>query len=84
MVVAGKKNGQPRTITYEIIDGYDEKNRLTGMQRTTAFSGSIVAQMLARGEIGPGIHRQEISVPTDRFLRELGRSGISCQETTSS
>jgi lysine 6-dehydrogenase len=84
VAVAGKKNGQPRTITYDIIDGYDEKNRLTGMQRTTAFSGSIIAQMLARGEIGPGIHRQEISVPTDRFLRELGRSGISCQETTSS
>ncbi len=84
VIVAGRKNGKPRTITYDITDWYDEKNGLSGMQRTTAFSGSIMAQMLARGEVGPGVHRQEISVPTDRFLAELSRSGISCQETTSS
>ncbi len=82
VIVAGKKKGKPLTITYEIIDWYDEKNGLSGMQRTTAFSGSIIAQMLARGEIGPGVHRQEISVPTDRFLAELNRSGVPYQEMT--
>jgi lysine 6-dehydrogenase len=81
VILGGEKDGRPRTVTYEIIDPYDEKNQLTGMQRTTAFSGSIVAQMLARGEIGPGVHRQEISVPTDRFLEELARSGVNCRET---
>ena len=38
-------------LRYDIIDRYDEATGLSAMMRTTAFPASIVALMMARGQI---------------------------------
>jgi lysine 6-dehydrogenase len=55
------------------------------MQRTTSFPASIIAQMMARGEIPEkGAIPQERSVPPDTFVKELAARNIKIMMTTSS
>lgn len=73
----GEVEGRERTLTYTIIDHCDKEAGLTAMQRTTAFPASIVAQMMASGEIDErGVVTQEQVVPTGRFLEELEKRDI--------
>ena len=47
------------------------------MMRTTAFPASIIAQMMARGEIKEkGAIPQERAVPPDKFVAELMKRNI--------
>jgi lysine 6-dehydrogenase len=73
----GTLEGRQRTIEYTIIDHCDKATGLTAMQRTTALPASIVAQMIATGEIGSkGATPGEMVIPTGRFLEELDTRGI--------
>ncbi len=70
--VEGRKKGKNLKEIFEIIDLYDEKNALSAMQRTTSFPVSIIAQMLAAGQISEkGVVPQEISVPKKEYVAEL-------------
>ena len=73
----GTVEGRERTLTYTIIDHCDKEAGLTAMQRTTAFHASIIAQMMASGEIDErGVVPQEQVVPTVRFFEELEKRDI--------
>jgi lysine 6-dehydrogenase len=75
----GRRAGESKTETlrYYIIDRFDERTGLSAMQRTTAFPASIIAQMMARGEIHEkGAIPQERCVPTEAFVRELAARKI--------
>lgn len=66
-------------ISYQLIDYYDPKTRLSAMMRTTAFPISIIAQMLCRGDVTGGRYgalRQELHIPSIIFLNELKSRGI--------
>lgn len=47
--VEGKKEGSDLVTNYEMVDYYDEENRVTSMAKTTGYTAAIVARMLARG-----------------------------------
>ncbi len=49
--LAGEKNKEKTTHSYELIDFYDKQRDITAMSRTTAYPCSIVAQMIARGDV---------------------------------
>jgi len=70
-----------RRLRFDIIDSQDEETGLSAMMRTTAFPASIVAQMMARGDIeATGAIPQERCVPTDIFMRELAQRKINVRE----
>lgn len=72
-------------LRYYIIDRFDERTGLSAMQRTTAFPASIIAQMMARGEIvEKGAIPQERCVPPDSFVRELAARNIQIMIETAS
>lgn len=80
---SGISSGQQRTLVYDIIDCYDEEAGLSAMMRTTAFPASIVAQMMASGDIpNPGAVPQERCVPTDKFIAALAKRNIHLVEYT--
>jgi lysine 6-dehydrogenase len=73
----GQAEGKGKRLRYDIIDRFDERTGLSAMMRTTAFPASIIAQMMARGEITEkGAIPQELSVPPDAFLAELVKRNI--------
>jgi lysine 6-dehydrogenase len=74
---AGKKVGETRRLRYDIVDKQDEKTGLSAMMRTTAFPASIIAQMMARGDVlTRGATPQEKAIEADSFVGELGRRDI--------
>ncbi len=74
-----------QSLRYDIIDRYDERTGLSAMMRTTAFPASIIAQMMARGDITKtGAIPQERCVPPARFVAELARRNIKISESIQS
>jgi lysine 6-dehydrogenase len=66
-----------RVLAFEMVDYFDSRLEMTAMMRTTAWPASIVLQMLASGVIKKrGAIKQELDVPADVFLKEMGRRGI--------
>ena len=68
---------EPATLTYDIVDRLDETTGLSAMMRTTAFPASIIAQMMAHGDVSRrGAIPQEIAIDPDKFVAELARRNI--------
>jgi len=81
VLVEGVKGGKPAKAGFEVVDHMDEKNGITSMMRTTAYSLAITAQMQVRGELGaPGACTPDECVPAEKYLAALGRRGIQVKE----
>ena len=81
-VFRGTEGGRGKTVTSDLVIERDLKSGLFGMSLGVGYPASIVAQMLARGEIGePGLLNPLQHVPDGRFLEELSGRGIRVTET---
>ena len=76
----GEKDGRLRRYKIEMVDRYDNVLGFTSMARTTAFTGAIVARMIARGDLkakGWLTPEQVIAGPLfDNLVRELAKVNI--------
>ena len=73
----GTDGGQQRRLFYDVVDRFDNSTGLSAMMRTTAFPASIIAQMMARGDVARrGATPQESVIDPERFVAELERRGI--------
>jgi lysine 6-dehydrogenase len=81
VLVRVKFAGGGKRLRYDIIDRHDAKTGLSAMMRTTAFPASIVALMMARGQIEKkGALPQERCVPPALFMQELAKRNIVVEE----
>jgi saccharopine dehydrogenase-like NADP-dependent oxidoreductase len=82
----GERKGRPRRYRIEMVDRYDERLEFTSMARTTAFTGAIVARMIARGDLatqGLLTPEQVITGPLFHSLvAELAAAGVQFDMTT--
>lgn len=77
----GKISGKTRCLRFDIVDKFDEKTNLSAMMRTTAFPASIIAQMMAKGDVNMrGVTPQEKAIDAGKFVRELKRRNIEIKE----
>jgi lysine 6-dehydrogenase len=78
--VLGEAGGRPARRAAEMVDRFDVRTGLTSMARTTSFTASSVARMLARGELtGTGVQHPEqlVAGPRfDRLLADLAAHGV--------
>ncbi len=72
--------GKKEKIEYELVDYFDEKNKMSAMQRTTGYPVSIIAQMMVNNEIEKGVFPPELCVPGEKFLSELSKRSIEVKE----
>jgi lysine 6-dehydrogenase len=73
--------GDGRRLRYDIVDKLDPATGMSAMMRTTAFPASIIAQMMARGEVNMrGATPQEIAIDPARFVDELTRRNIEIKQ----
>lgn len=80
--VAGKKDGVSKKVRYDIVDKLDEATGLSAMMRTTAFPASIIAQMMASGDVlMRGATPQENAIDSAKFVDELARRNINIKTT---
>ncbi|CAN5697682.1 saccharopine dehydrogenase C-terminal domain-containing protein [soil metagenome] len=77
---AGIKNSERKNLRSDIVDKFDETTGLSAMMRTTAFPASIIAQMMAKGEVlMRGATPQEIAIDAEKFIAELDRRNIKIE-----
>ena len=78
VTVKGKKAGAAKSISYELVDFYDDERGISAMMRTTGYSLSITGQMQARGEVQPpGVHTPDECIPAEKYIAELQKRGIN-------
>lgn len=82
--LVGKKDGETKRLRYDIVDKQDEATGMSAMMRTTAFPASIIAQMMASGDVlSRGATPQEKAIDPDKFIAELKRRNIQIDITGS-
>ncbi len=83
VICRGRREGRTSEaveVQVDHMDFYDPKTRFTAMERTTGFSASIVAILLAQKKIKPGAHTPERAVPLDAFMRALAQRDFQLME----
>lgn len=79
----GTQGGKTSKLRYDIVDKHDSATGLSAMMRTTAFPASIIAQMMASGDVlKRGATPQEEAIDTDRFVSELEKRNINIRVYT--
>jgi lysine 6-dehydrogenase len=77
-VIARSETGE---FVYDMVDRYDDREKVTSMGKTTGYTASIVAQMVGSGRIkGKGTLAPEKAVEgplVESLLSELGRRGVN-------
>ena len=76
VVVDGAIDGASRTVTYEMVDYYDQDQEITAMMRTTGYSLGVTAYMQAAGLIPKGVHTPSECVPAEMYIQQLANRGI--------
>ena len=76
----GKKDGKDVVITVEVVDYYDEETGFTAMERMTGWHAGIVAELIARGEIAPGVLPLEKSITQGRIVEKMQQRGFKITE----
>ena len=80
--LVGKSGGSAKKLRYDIVDKHDDATGLSAMMRTTAFPASIIAQMMASGDVlTRGATPQEKAIDPDKFVAELSRRNIVIKES---
>jgi saccharopine dehydrogenase-like NADP-dependent oxidoreductase len=80
-VFSGIKDGRPKTLKTSLIIERDLKSGLYGMSLGVGFPASIVAQMIASGEISKkGVLNPALDVPYAPFMAALAERGIVVTE----
>ena len=75
---AGVKGGKEERVIQHVIDYRDLETGFTAMNRTVGYTASIMAQMIARGEISlRGVLSPLYDVPYGKFIEELSYRGIT-------
>lgn len=83
--VSGIKDGNRLAFGYRVLEYYDHEKDVSAMARTTAYTASIVAGLLANGDIqDEGIVTMEKLGANhdlvDKIFSELGKRGVNIEE----
>jgi len=83
--VKGEKDGREILYTYDMVDRYDNEERVTSMAKTTSYTAAIVARMMAKGEIDLTGYVEPVRVirgeKMDELLAALDARGVKITKT---
>ncbi|WP_330949700.1 saccharopine dehydrogenase family protein [Virgibacillus sp. MG-45] len=81
VVVSGEKNGEQKTYAYEMTTYKDREHNVTAMARATANTISVVAQMIANGDITKrGVYPPEQIVPGALYMEQMAKRNVVIHE----
>ena len=85
IIVQGKKEEKRLCYTYDLLDYYDKKEKVTSMSRTTGFPCAIMARLVAQGEFQyPGVCPPEYIGKEhkvyQKVMRELEKRNVLYKE----
>ncbi|MFQ6068385.1 MAG: saccharopine dehydrogenase family protein [Candidatus Bathyarchaeia archaeon] len=81
--VSGEKDSDKTKHTYRLVYKHHEKYGVSALAYLTGMPMSIIAQMLAKGEImKKGVLPAELAVEPEPFFVELAKRGVKILETS--
>jgi lysine 6-dehydrogenase len=84
VIVSGLKDIKEVSYTYEMICYKNNKENVTAMARSTAYTISVVAQMITKGVINKrGVFPPEQVVPGQTYIEEMEKRGVMITEKIS-
>lgn len=83
VVVRGKRGGETVSVTYEVVDFYDEETGVTAMMRTTGYGLATIAWLQATGTVEPGVWTPAECVAADDYITALSACGIRIERRES-
>ncbi|PIC64771.1 saccharopine dehydrogenase [Sporosarcina sp. P13] len=84
VIVSGTKEGQSKTVTFNMITEKDQSTNETAMALATANTISVVAQMIGNGVITKrGAYPPEQIVPGNLYIEEMKKRGVIIEEQSS-
>ncbi|MCH4826116.1 MAG: saccharopine dehydrogenase NADP-binding domain-containing protein [Planococcus sp. (in: firmicutes)] len=82
VMVSGVKAGEEVTYEYNMVTIKDQETGVTAMARATAYTISVVAQMIGKGIIDKrGAYPPEMIVPGEEYIAEMAKRGVEIKET---
>jgi lysine 6-dehydrogenase len=82
VLLQGEREGKQRTLSFDLIDFYQENDNISAMMRMTAFPTSVIAQFIVRGAMTErGVRTPEQCVPLEPLLDELRHRNINIVPT---
>jgi len=72
----GERGHARETVRFELVDRFDESTGFAAMERLTGWHAAIMTEMIAKGEIPPGVHPLERAVSQLRVLEEIEARGL--------
>ncbi len=72
----GRKAGQPAAAVVQLVDRYDAETGFSSMERTTGWHASIMAALVARGDVPRGAVPVEVGLAGHVFVEEARRRGF--------
>ncbi|WKA57982.1 saccharopine dehydrogenase C-terminal domain-containing protein [Planococcus shenhongbingii] len=82
VLVSGTKGEEDLTYEYNMITIKDAETGVTAMARATAYTISVIAQMIGNGTIDKrGAYPPELVVPGDEYINEMTKRGVQIKET---
>lgn len=77
----GRRGDTEGTLTYTLVDRFDEASGLSAMQRCTGFPAAEAAVLLAGRHVeGGGVGAVEDVVPREAFLEAVADRGLAIEE----
>jgi saccharopine dehydrogenase-like NADP-dependent oxidoreductase len=77
VLIHGEKDGQPKTLVYEMVERYDEDTSLTAMMRCTSIPTVAVASLIAQQKVpGGGAAVPEEVVPREEYFQSVADRGL--------
>jgi lysine 6-dehydrogenase len=82
VITEGTKDGKTASYEYEMVTYKDREHQVTAMARSTAYTISVVAQMIGSGLISKkGVYCPEKVVPGKEYIAEMAKRGVHIHET---
>jgi lysine 6-dehydrogenase len=77
VIVRGSRDGQARSLTWNLIDREDPLTGISAMMRCTGFTLSIAGLLIGRGVIAErGVLAPDEGIPYEPLVDELARRGV--------
>ena len=77
VLIRGQKDGQPKTLVYEMTERYDESINMTAIMRCTSIPTVAIASLIAQRAIpGGGVAVPEEVVPKEDFVQSITDRGL--------
>lgn len=82
VAVSGRRGGKAVTVTFELLDMFDERHGISAMMRTTGYSLSLTGQLQAAGNVTrSGVTTAWEGTPYRAYVDGLRERGVDIRES---